>query len=104
MDEQIIRITGPVLKVLGELLSNPSEEISGAQIAVKTKLASGTLYPILMRLERAKWVVSEWENVNPSEIGRPRRRLYRLTGLGGQKAKLEFRSISISGGAIAWQS
>jgi PadR family transcriptional regulator, regulatory protein PadR len=103
MDEQIIRITGPVLKVLGELLSNPLEEISGAQIAVKTKLASGTLYPILTRLERAKWVVSEWENVNPSEIGRPRRRLYRLTGFGAQKAKSEFRSISISGGVLAWQ-
>ena len=44
------RITGPTLKVLGALLPGRIE-LSGAEISRVTKLASGTLYPILYRLE-----------------------------------------------------
>ena len=41
-------------------------------------MGSGTLYPLLARLEAAGWFTSEWEDVDPSEVGRPRRRLYKL--------------------------
>jgi len=50
------------------------------------KLKSGTLYPILLRLEQAKWLESRWEADDPRQLGRPRCRLYRLTGLGARKA------------------
>jgi hypothetical protein len=43
------RITGLTLKVLGALLSSRHIELSGAEISRATKLASGTLYPILYR-------------------------------------------------------
>jgi PadR family transcriptional regulator len=34
------------------------------------------VHPILARLERAGWLSSRWEAVNPHREGRPRRRYY----------------------------
>jgi len=70
------------LKALGALVGSASEELSGAEIAKKTKQQSGTLYSILMRLEEAQWLVSRWEDGDPREFGRPKRRLYRVAALG----------------------
>lgn len=89
MDE--IRITGPVLKVLGELISSNQEGMSGADIGRVTGLASGSLYPILFRLEKSGWVHSRWEQGEPSAMKRPRRRLYRLTRTGEVAARSSFR-------------
>jgi PadR family transcriptional regulator PadR len=96
-----MRITAQVLKVLGALTS-ASDEISGADIARLTELPSGTLYPILMRLERSRWVESEWEDGDPRELGRPRRRLYRVTGLGAKSARAAFQEIKAAIGRPAW--
>jgi PadR family transcriptional regulator PadR len=76
--------------------------LSGAEIGRVTDLASGTLYPILFRLERAKWLQSEWEDCDPSALGRPRRRLYRITGVGFRKAKAEFRELVTPLKEFAW--
>lgn len=84
------RITGPTLKVLRQLLSCSLGGISGAEISKATGLASGTLYPLLFRLERSCWVWSEWEEVVPSKVGRPRKRLYRLTSIGERSARDAF--------------
>src|SRR5690349_16709836 len=54
------RMSAQTLKVLGSLLSDPRDELSGADIARLTDLPSGTLYPILLRLEGAKWLSSRW--------------------------------------------
>ena len=96
------RMSAPTLKVLGALLSNPREELSGAEIARITKLASGTLYPILLRLEDAGWLASQWENGDPRELGRPRRRFYRVTGLGAKRAKAAIRDLRPLLGDAAW--
>ena len=42
--------------------------------------AHGTLYKALSRLETAGLLVSQWED--PAPEGRPRRRLYSVTGAG----------------------
>jgi len=45
--------------------------------------AHGTLYRALGRMETAGLLESRWEDAEISEAeGRPRRRLYRITGLG----------------------
>ncbi len=80
------RITLQSMKVLAAFLENQYDELSGSDIAKGTELMSGTLYPILMRFEQANWLKSRWEAVEPTEIGRPRRRLYRLTPTGARKA------------------
>jgi|SRR5271165_730266 len=96
------RITGPTLKVLGALLATQRDELSGAEIGRATKLASGTLYPILMRLEGAGWLQSRWETDEPQALGRPRRRFYRVTGVGAKKAKAAFRELEPGFGRLAW--
>ena len=91
MTDKEPRITGPTLKVLGEFFVRPAETLSGIEISRTTGLASGTLYPILFRLEQAGWLESEWEEVVPTQVKRPRRRLYRITALGEAKARASFR-------------
>lgn len=80
-----------------------TEELAGSDIARITGLASGTLYPILMRLEDAGWLKSRWETEEPTALGRPRRRLYKVTGIGARQAKAAFHEVSTIGG-LAWTS
>lgn len=98
------RITGPTLKVLGAFLSSPARELSGAEIARTTKLASGTLYPILARLEGVQWLSSHWEGEDPAVLGRPKRRMYQLTGIGAARARATFNELTpgAANGAWAW--
>ncbi|HTX76877.1 MAG TPA: MarR family transcriptional regulator [Terracidiphilus sp.] len=98
------RITGPTLKIIGQLLSEPSKNLSGADIAKATGISSGTLYPVLFRLEKAGWLESEWESVNPSEVGRPRRRLYHLTATGTRKTRAVFNEFVAQTGRLVWES
>lgn len=98
------RLSGPTLKVLRLYLMTPRTDRSGAEISKATGVGAGTLYPMLARLEDAGWFESEWENVDPSEAGRPRRRFYRMTGLGQTRARAalaEFQIPSFDGGP-AW--
>lgn len=96
------RITGPTLKVLGALLSSGHVELSGADISRATKLASGTLYPILFRLERAGWLESRWEEDDPKTLGRPRRQLYQVTALGARNARAAVKDLEPAFGRLAW--
>ena len=76
--------------------------MSGMDIARETKLASGTLYPILSRLELAGWLDSRWEADDPHALGRPRRRYYRVTGIGAARSRAEFRKLAPAFGRPAW--
>jgi PadR family transcriptional regulator len=89
-----VRMSLQTLKVLEAFLENPTEQLSGAEVHERSRLASGTLYPILLRLEAAGWFVSRWESIDPSEAGRPRRRLYRLTSMGLKRASEVFGSFN----------
>jgi PadR family transcriptional regulator PadR len=95
MGTENIRVTTQVLKVLGALMTSP-EEISGADIARSTRLASGTLYPILIRLEQSRWITSKWEVGDPHELGRPRRRFYKVTAFGARNARTAFQEIKVA--------
>jgi PadR family transcriptional regulator, regulatory protein PadR len=96
------RMSAQTIKVLGALISSLGGELSGAEIGKTTKLASGTLYPILARLEQAGWFESRWETELPQALGRPRRRLYRLTALGAANARTTFHDLQPSFGRLAW--
>jgi PadR family transcriptional regulator, regulatory protein PadR len=92
--ERPLRISLQTLRVLEAFLENPSTELAGADLQKRSRIASGTLYPILLRLESAGWFLSRWETVDPSSAGRPRRRLYRLTPSGLARASELFTSFS----------
>src|SRR3954454_10570086 len=76
------RMTIPTQLVLAALLQNPTSELYGVEIGAAAGLPSGTIHPILARLEGVGWLESRWEDVDPSVAGRPPRRYYRLTGVG----------------------
>lgn len=82
-----VRMTRPTMKVLGAFLSELNTGLSGADIAKQTRLMSGSLYPILRRLEKQGWLSAKWEDIDPKEEGRPRRRLYRLKANAQPQAK-----------------
>jgi DNA-binding PadR family transcriptional regulator len=99
-----VRLTQPALKVLRFLMETPREGRSGAEIFKATKVGSGTLYPLLLRLQNAGWLSSEWEVVDPREAGRPRRKFYKLTAAGQNKAHRALGELQIATGAPAWTS
>src|ERR1700686_597223 len=96
------RLTTQTLKVLATLIRDHPDGLSGPEIGRSAKLHSGTLYPILVRLEQAGWLKSWWESETPQELGRPRRRFYELTGLGTRRAKSAFEDVTSMLGGLAW--
>ena len=81
------RIRRPSQSTLSVLktLSRAPDGLHGYAIIKATGLASGTLYPILMRLSERGWLERDWV-IDETEAGPPRR-LYKLTPSG--RAQLE---------------
>lgn len=96
-----IRTTPQVLLVLSTIVASTERELSGAAISKETELPSGTLYPILLRLENAGWLKSRWEKGEPSELGRPRRRYYSVTAKGAAFAREAAAELSMLAGRLA---
>jgi DNA-binding PadR family transcriptional regulator len=80
-------MTIPTQLVLRFLLEEPTEERYGYEIGEHAGLPSGTVHPILARLEGAGWVESRWEDVDAADAGRPPRRYYRLSPEGVSAAR-----------------
>lgn len=70
----------PSATLLSELIREPETWRHGYSLARATGLFSGTLYPLLVRLERDGFLESRWEAAE--QPNRPRRHQYRLTGDG----------------------
>lgn len=81
-----MRITKPLLAVLDALLGAENYEMHGWAIMKNTGKAGPTIYKLLERLTGAGWVEWRWEELRGDEA-RPRRRYYRLTGLGVTRAE-----------------
>jgi PadR family transcriptional regulator len=81
-----LRLTTPLLKLLRVFLADPTANY-GFEIMKATGLASGTVYPLLARLEGMGWLESGWDDEQEMS-GRPRRRYYQLTGEGVVSARV----------------
>ena len=81
------RMTLPTQLVLRTLLAEPTQEMYGLQICSDAGLPSGTIHPILARLENLGWLESRWEDIDSHAERRPRRRYYRLTTDGTELAR-----------------
>lgn len=89
-----LRHTENVVAIFNTMLERPSKGWYGLELAKHAGIGSATIYAALTRLERAGLLEAMWENIDPSELGRPRRRLYKLTGEGarvGRKVVAEYR-------------
>lgn len=77
------RVTLTVLTILEALLSDPSREWFGLELAESAGIGSTTIYAALSRMEGAGWLDAHWEeHAEAATANRPRRRLYRLSGKG----------------------
>jgi PadR family transcriptional regulator, regulatory protein PadR len=85
MTDGPLRITAPLLAVLGALLDADDHEMHGWAIMKATGRSGPTIYKMLERLSDASWLTSRWED--ETEPGRPRRRYYRLTAHGVTSAR-----------------
>ena len=88
------RMSAESLRILGAMLEEPLAWHYGLGLSDAAGIAKGTIYPMLARLEKAGWLESQWEELEPEEEGRPRRRLYRLTGHGERSAMAELDEIA----------
>lgn len=83
------RTSKQTLALLNALVAKPTQWHYGYALSRETDLMSGTLYPILMRLEERGWLETQWENLQETPEasaegrgGRPPRHMYRLTAGG----------------------
>jgi len=84
-----MKLTGPLEKVLRAFLADPSAPRYGYDLMKAAGLPSGTLYPMLARLQEQGLVSSAWEPPDTDGNGRPSRRYYWLTDEGIQAMRLE---------------
>ena len=68
--------------VLRALLADPGREMYGREIMQAASLATGTVYPILARLQAEGWISVREETIDKRAEGRPARRYYKLTESG----------------------
>lgn len=77
-----IELTRREALVVRAFLEEPSKPKYGFELMESLGISSGTLYPMLAKLERQGWIEGHREDIDPSVAGRPPRRNYRLTGEG----------------------
>lgn len=90
-----MRLSHAAIKILKAFLERRPTGLSGADLMKMVGTLSGTTYPILYRLEREGLLTSHWEIGDPSSLGRPRRRLYHLTGEGAKFANIVLKDVML---------
>ena len=85
-------MTGALERVLGAFLADPAAPRYGYDLMKAARLPSGTLYPLLARLEHENLVASAWET--PQQEGQRPRKYYQLTGEGIGIARLGLAQAS----------
>jgi DNA-binding PadR family transcriptional regulator len=71
--------------VFQAFLDSPADETYGFELSKATGLPSGTIYPILRRLEDDDLIKSHWSEVQ-TDTQRRQRRYYKLTAEGRRAA------------------
>jgi PadR family transcriptional regulator PadR len=80
-----------VLKVFLEDLDRPRY---GFELMKLTGMASGSLYPMLARLEASGWLTRGKEDIDPRAAGRPARTHYTITGGAVSGARIQLAELS----------
>jgi PadR family transcriptional regulator, regulatory protein PadR len=89
-----VKLTGPLERVLRVFLEDPAAPRYGYDLMKAARLPSGTLYPMLARLQDDGLVTSRWEAQREEAAGRPPRKYYQLTAEGARAARLELARAS----------
>lgn len=89
-----IEVTPKMADVLKIFLEDTAQPRYGFELMRRTGQPSGTLYPILAKLERARWLTGGKEDIDPGVEGRPARRFYRISGAAATVARGELARLS----------
>ena len=80
-------LSGHARALLAALAAAAGRWSYGYELTTLTGIRSGTLYPLLIRLEAQGYLEAEWQQ--PAAAGRPPRHAYRLTAAGERLARSE---------------
>jgi DNA-binding MarR family transcriptional regulator len=89
-----VKLTVSSAKPLRAFLNDPALPRYGTGLCADLDMRSGTLFPILNRLEAAGLLISEREQADPVALRRPLRVYYRLTGAGERFAREELAALA----------
>jgi PadR family transcriptional regulator PadR len=98
-----VRMTPTTRAVLRVFLDRPSSSRYGFDVARESGIATGSLYPILARLEEAGWLTSAWESSEDIGAGRPRRRYYQLSADGVVATRSALADSGTPAGRRSWK-
>lgn len=91
-----MKLTPALERVLRIFLADTTARHYGYDLMKAAKLPSGTLYPMLARLEGEGLVASQRESLPDDTSGRPPRKYYELTAEGVRVARLELAHASFA--------
>lgn len=91
-----MKLTRPLERVLRAFLADLPARHYGYDLMKAARLPSGTLYPMLARLQDQGLVTSQWEPQPDDAGGRPPRKYYQLTSEGARVARVELAQASIA--------
>jgi len=80
--------------VLGALLAEPGAARYGQELMRELGVSSGTLYPVLRRLEARGLITGTPEQADPRVVQRPARMYYTLTEAGARRALSELSGLA----------
>ena len=95
-------LSRPARALLAVLLGARERWSYGYELASLTGIKSGTLYPLLIRLEAQGYLQAEWQP--PMVSGRPPRHAYRLTAAGRRLARGEIAASGEGRSAAGWRT
>jgi DNA-binding PadR family transcriptional regulator len=87
-------LTPKMADVIKVFLEDPPQPRYGLELMRRTGQPSGTLYPILAKLERNGWLTGDREDIDPHAEGRPPRRVYRIAPGAVAVARAELAALS----------
>jgi PadR family transcriptional regulator PadR len=91
---QDLDITPKMATILKVFLEDPDQPRYGFELMKLTGTASGSLYPMLAKLERAGWLTRGRENIDPRAAGRPARTHYTITGAAVSAGRIQLAALS----------
>ncbi len=91
---QDLDITPKMALVLKVFLEDPGQPRYGFELMKLTGMASGSLYPMLAKLEGAGWLTRGTEDIDPRAAGRPARTNYTITGAAASVARVQLAALS----------
>jgi DNA-binding PadR family transcriptional regulator len=91
---QDLQLTPKMADVIKAFLEDPQIPRYGFELMQLTGQPSGSLYPILARLEKAGWLTGGKEDIDPRKEGRPARRFYRISGAAVSVARIQLAELS----------